>query len=47
MRISKTYRKQLVEKNKMRFFHVLTEKQFSNIVRSAIASRNNSTEMVE
>lgn len=46
MRISKTYRKQLVEKNKMRFFHVLTEKQFSNIVRSAIASRNNSTEMV-
>jgi len=46
MRISKTYRKQLVEKNKMRFFHVLTEKQFSNIVRSAISSRNNSTEMV-
>ena len=46
MRISKTYRKQLVEKNKMRFFHILTEKQFSNIVRSAIASRNNSTEMV-
>lgn len=44
MRISKTYRKQLVEKNKMRFFHILTEKQFANIVRSSIASRNNSTE---
>ncbi len=46
MRIAKTYRKQLVEKNKMRFFHVLTEKQFSNIVRASIASRENSTEMV-
>jgi len=46
MRISKTYRKQLVEKNKMRFFHLLTERQFANIVRASIASRNNSTEMV-
>ena len=44
MRIAKTYRKQLVEKNKMRFFHVLTERQFANIVRASIASRHNSTE---
>jgi small subunit ribosomal protein S4 len=44
MRVSKTYRKQLVEKNKLRFYHLLTERQFSNIVRSAIAARTNSTE---
>ncbi|MDA0617240.1 MAG: 30S ribosomal protein S4 [Proteobacteria bacterium] len=46
MRIAKTYRKQLVEKNKMRFFHILTERQFSNLVRASIKSRHNSTEMV-
>lgn len=46
MRIAKTYRKQLVEKNKMRFYHLLTERQFSNIVRSSIKDRHNSTEMV-
>ncbi len=46
MRIAKTYRKQLVEKNKMRFFHILTERQFANIVRASIKSRHNSTEMV-
>jgi small subunit ribosomal protein S4 len=44
MRVSKTYRKQLVEKNKMRYYHLLTERQFANIVRSSIAARTNSTE---
>lgn len=42
MRVMKTYRKQLVEKNKLRFYHLLTEKQFSNIVRSSIDARSNS-----
>lgn len=46
MRVSKTFRKQLVEKNKMRFYHLLTEKQFANLVRASIASKENSTEMV-
>lgn len=46
MRVSKTFRKQLVEKNKMRYYHLLTERQFSNMVRSAIRSRNNSTEIM-
>lgn len=46
MRVVKTYRKQLVEKNKMRFYHLLTERQFSNLVRASIASKENSTEMV-
>lgn len=44
MRVVKTYRKQLVEKQKLRFYHILTERQFSNIVTSAIDSRHNSIE---
>lgn len=46
MRVSKTFRKQLVEKNKMRYYHLLTERKFANVVRSAIRSRHNSTEVM-
>lgn len=44
MRVSKTYRKQLVEKNKLRYYHLLTERQFSNIARASISARTNSME---
>ena len=44
MRVMKTYRRQLVEKNKIRFYHMLTERQFRNIVMSSIQSRFNSIE---